>query len=117
MAAPLEINVHNMNATFDMDKKISDSTTAMLKMQGLGFIVRNAAAYSAIQVILKQYIGEDGIEHLDQEQISTGGVKQEEPRLLDGSEGERDIQYWGQVKGRNKYVMHTFPHPICFLTY
>ena len=102
MAAPDSVNVHNMNASYDMNKKISDSTGNMLKMQGLPWLVRQAANYSAVEVVLKQYKEADGV-HLDQEQISTGNVKQLEPRILNGEEGERDIQFWGKVKGKNKY--------------
>lgn len=101
MAAPASVTVKNMTASHDLNKNISDSTGAMLKMQGVGFIVRQAANYSAITVNLYQY-EENGELHLDQEQISTGNVKQLEPRILDGGERERDIQYWGKVKGWNK---------------
>lgn len=103
MAAPPEINVHNMTANYDMNKKVSDSTADMLKQQGLPWLVRQAANYSAVEIKLKQYEEGDGI-HLDQEQISTGGVVQLEQRILNGEWGERDIQYWGKVKGWNKSV-------------
>lgn len=105
MAAPASITVHNMNGSFDMNKKIGDDTGPMLKMQGLPWLVRQAASYSAVQVNLKQYKDDEGVEHLDQEQISTGGVKQLEPRLLNGEWGERDVDYWGHVKGWNKYAI------------
>lgn len=107
MACPAEITVHNLNGSFDMNKKIGDNTTPMLKMQGLPWLVRQAASYSAVQVNLKEYKDDDGVLHLDQEQISTGNVKQLEPRLLNGEWGEREIDYWGHVKGWNKYVQHS----------
>ena len=101
MAAPAEVNVKNIAGSYDLNKNISDSTGAMLKMQNIGFIVRQAANYSAIQVNLRQYDDAEGL-HVDQEQISTGNVKQLEPRILDGKTRERDIQYWGKVSGWNK---------------
>ncbi|KAK4498791.1 hypothetical protein PRZ48_009301 [Zasmidium cellare] len=104
MAAPPEINVHNLNASFDMNKKIGDDTGPMLKMQGLPWLVRQAAAYSAVSINLKQYKDDEGVLHLDQEQISTGNVKQLEARLLNGEWGERDVDYWGHVKGWNKFT-------------
>ncbi|CAK4030864.1 hypothetical protein DOTSEDRAFT_71989 [Lecanosticta acicola] len=103
MAAPPEVDVHHMNASYDMNKKLSDSTTSMLKMQGLPWLVRQAAAYSAVQVNLKQYTDHEG-PHLDQEQISTGNITQQELRLLNGELGERDIQFWGKVNGKNRYI-------------
>ncbi|KAK4628944.1 hypothetical protein CLAFUW4_08384 [Fulvia fulva] len=104
MACPPEITVHNFNASFDMNKKEGDDTSGMLKMQGLPWLVRQAASYSAVSINLKQFKDERGVEHLDQEQVSTGGVKQLEPRLLNGEWGERDVQFWGLVKGQNKYI-------------
>lgn len=104
MACPPEITVHNFNASFDMNKKEGDDTSGMLKMQGLPWLVRQAASYSAVSINLKQFKDERGVEHLDQEQVSTGGVKQLEPRLLNGEWGERDVQFWGLVKGQNKSV-------------
>ncbi|KAI5366241.1 hypothetical protein Slin15195_G077630 [Septoria linicola] len=116
MAAPAEVNVHNIAGSYDLNKNISDSTGAMLKMQNIGFIVRQAANYSAIQVNLTQYKGDDGLLHVDQEQISTGNVKQLEPRILDGETRERDIQYWGKVSGWNKYVKLAEVTQDAFLT-
>ncbi|KAF2217721.1 hypothetical protein CERZMDRAFT_104305 [Cercospora zeae-maydis SCOH1-5] len=116
MAAPAEVNVHNISGSYDLNKNISDSTSAMLKMQGVNFLVRQAANYSAIQVNLHQYKGDDGKEHLDQEQISTGNMKQFEPRILDGEARERDIQYWGKVKGWNKAVKLAEVTQDAFLT-
>jgi len=49
---------------------------------------------------------------VDQEQISTGNMKQYEPRILDGEVREREIQYWGKVRGWNKYVFSSFS--FCF---
>jgi hypothetical protein len=111
MAAPPEVNIHNMEASYDLNKNLSDSTTAMLKMQGIGFLVRQAASYSAIQANLRQYPDHEnpGIIHLDQEQISTGNIRQLEPRTLDGQSRDREIDYWGKVKGWNKCV--SFLHP------
>lgn len=105
MACPLEINMHNLIGSFDMNKKIGDNTAPVLKMQGLSWIVRQAVSYSAIQVNLKQYTDDDGVVHIDQEQVSTGGVKQTELRVLNGEWAERDVDYWGFVTGWNKYAI------------
>lgn len=113
MAAPPSITIHSLSGAYDLNKTLSDSTSAMLKMQNIGFLVRQAANYSAITVHLSQYpYPEDSTGstvQVDQEQISTGNMKQYEPRILDGEVREREIQYWGKVRGWNKYVVFLFP--------
>lgn len=104
MAAPPSIHIHNMTAHYDMNKKLSDSTSDMLKQQGLPWLVRQAANYSAVEIRLHQHEEADGL-HIDQEQISTGGVVQLEQRVLNGEWGEREILYWGKVKGWNRSVI------------
>lgn len=104
VATPAEVTIENMNGSWDMNKTIGDDTSAMLKMQGLPWLVRQAASYSAVSINLKTYKGEDGLVHIDQEQLSTGGMKQEEPRILDGEWRDKEVQFWGPVKGWNKSV-------------
>lgn len=99
MAAPPEKTVHNLNGTWDMNKTLSDNTTAMLKLQGIPWLVQQAANYSAVQLILKQYTDDEGKVHVDQEQISTGNMRQTEERTLTGEWADREVKYWGQVKG------------------
>lgn len=110
MAAPPSVTIHSLSGAYDLNKTLSDSTSAMLKMQNIGFLVRQAANYSAITVHLSQYPYPENanVVQVDQEQISTGNMKQYEPRILDGEVREREIQYWGKVRGWNKYVFFSF---------
>lgn len=110
MAAPPSVTIHSLSGAYDLNKTLSDSTGAMLKMQNIGFLVRQAANYSAITVHLSQYPYPENanVVQVDQEQISTGNMKQYEPRILDGEVREREIQYWGKVRGWNKYVLSPF---------
>lgn len=115
MAAPPSVTIHSLSGAYDLNKTLSDSTGAMLKMQNIGFLVRQAANYSAITVHLSQYPYPENanVVQVDQEQISTGNMKQYEPRILDGEVREREIQYWGKVRGWNKYVFPLFLS-LCF---
>lgn len=100
-AVPAEITIKNITGSYAMNKKISDSTTPTLKLQKIGWLVQQAANYSNVTVNLKQYKDDAGVEHIDQEQISSMNT-QHEPRILDNQMHERDIQYWGKVKGRSQ---------------
>lgn len=100
-SVPAEINVKNITGSYAMNKKISDSTTSTLKLQKIPWLVQQAANYSNVTVNLKQYKDDAGVEHIDQEQVSSVNT-QHEPRILDNVMHERDIQYWGKVKGRSQ---------------
>jgi hypothetical protein len=100
-SVPAEITVKNITGSYAMNKKISDSTTPTLKLQKIPWLVQQAANYSSVTVNLKQYKDDDGVEHIDQEQVSSVNT-QHEPRILDNVLHERDIQYWGKVKGRSQ---------------
>ncbi|CAK3992742.1 Hypothetical predicted protein [Lecanosticta acicola] len=109
MAAPSTVSIHNLNGTFVMNKKLSDhkSINPMLKMQGIPWLVRQAAIYSDIQVKLTQYVDDEGIPRVDQLQISTGGVRQFEPRFMNGALIEVEIMFWGPTTGFTKYIKNT----------
>jgi hypothetical protein len=110
MAAPTTVNIKNLTGTFVMDKTLSDSSIPVLKMQKIPWIVQQAVYYSTITVKLKQTTDEAGVVHIDQEQLSTGTV-QHEPRLVTGEWAERDVQFWGKVKGKTSYVPFPYPTP------
>jgi len=102
MAVPSTVTIKDMSGVYVLNKTISDSVQTLLKMQGVGFIVRQAVLYSTVTVTIKQYSGDDGKVHLDQKQVSTGGITNEEFRMLDWSWSETENRIWGKVKGKNR---------------
>ncbi|KAK4550191.1 hypothetical protein LTR36_003158 [Oleoguttula mirabilis] len=99
MAVPASVTTKDMSGTYTLNKTLSDSSQAVLKMQNIGFIVRQAAQYSTVTATLKQYTDDRGVVHLDQDQVSTGGIRNIEERTLDGVSGERTNSIWGKVRG------------------
>ncbi|TKA83865.1 hypothetical protein B0A55_00148 [Friedmanniomyces simplex] len=102
MAVPPTATIKDMSGVYVLNKSLSDSSQVLLKMQGVGFIVRQAVQYSTITVTIKHYTDEDGKVHLDQKQVSTGGISNEDLRVLDWSWNENKNRIWGKVKGRNR---------------
>ncbi|KAI6899849.1 hypothetical protein KC318_g10626 [Hortaea werneckii] len=96
MAAPASVNIKDMTGTYTLNSKQSDSSQATLKMQGVGWLVRQAVQYSTITLHMKQYTDDKGTVHLDQESISTGNVSSVENRELNGEWGERENKIWGK---------------------
>ncbi|EMC95170.1 hypothetical protein BAUCODRAFT_157666 [Baudoinia panamericana UAMH 10762] len=104
MAVPSTVTMKDMSGTYVLNKTISDSATEMLKMQGIGFIIRQAVAFSTVTNTTSQYTDKDGKLHLDQKQVSTGGITNEEERTIDGEWHESANKIWGKVKGRSRMV-------------
>merc|ERR1712014_462471 len=103
MAAPASVNIKDMTGTYTLNSKQSDSSQATLKMQGVGWLVRQAVQYSTITLHMKQYTDDKGTVHLDQESISAGNVSSMENRELNGEWGERENKIWGKVKGTTRF--------------
>jgi hypothetical protein len=105
MAAPPSVNVHNLSGAYTLNSKLSDSMDAVLKMQGVGWLVRQAAAYSTVTVKMSQYARpEDGVVCLDVDQVSTGGIRSTEERVLNWEWFEKNDRIWGKVRGKARLV-------------
>jgi hypothetical protein len=98
-AVPDTVTTADMSGTYVINKTLSDSSNNVLKMQNVGFIVRQAVNYSTVIVTLKQYKDDDGNVHLDQTQVSIGGTKNHEARVVNGQWGEADNPIWGKIEG------------------
>ena len=106
MAAPPSVTVHNLTGTYTLNNKLSDPMDAVLKMQGVGWLVRQAAAYSTVTVNMKQYARpEDGVVCLDVDQVSTGGIRSTEERVLNWEWFEKNDRIWGKVRGKARLVL------------
>ena len=99
---PASVTTANLSGSYTLNAKLSDSSQAVLKLQNVGWVVRQAAAYSTVTITLKQYTDDKGVVHLDQDQTSTGGIRNEEERVLNGEWGESENKIWGKVKGRTR---------------
>ena len=105
MAAPPSVTIHSLSGTYTLNSKLSDPMDAVLKMQGVGWLVRQAAAYSTVTVNMKQYARpEDGVVCLDVDQVSTGGIRSTEERVLNWEWFEKNDRIWGKVRGKARLV-------------
>jgi hypothetical protein len=104
MAIPTEITIRNLTGVYTLNRQLSDSSQNVLKMQNIGWVIRQAVAYSTVTVTVQQYTDSDGINHLDQEQLSTGGIKNFEDRVMDWQWTEKENWIWGKVNGKSRYV-------------
>lgn len=100
MATPSSVTTANTTGKYTLNKQLSDSSEATLKMQNVGWLVRQAVAWSTINVDMKQYEDDkDGFDHIAITQVSTGGIKDEQDWVLSGQDREAQNRIWGRVKG------------------
>ncbi|KAI5210623.1 hypothetical protein E4T39_00170 [Aureobasidium subglaciale] len=113
MAVPDTVNLRNLSGTYNLhgtytednqNKSLSDSSDAALKMQGIGWVVRQAVKYSNITLHVKQFVDENGLEHIDNEQVTTGNIRNTEERVVDYEWHEKDDKVFGKVSGRSRFV-------------
>lgn len=84
------------------NKTLSDDSSKILKMQGIGWLVRQAVAYSNITVTLKQYTDDAGKVNIDIDQVSSGGLRSKEERVLDWEWREKEDGIFGKLKGQTR---------------
>lgn len=107
MAAPVpdSVTVHNMTGIYTLNRKLSDSSTPALKQQNVGFLLRQGIERSNVEMTLTAYKSADGTkEHVDQVQVSTGNMKNEEKRSMEWEWLETENWIWGKVRGKNRFI-------------
>lgn len=104
MAAPPEVNTLDLSGEFVMNKTLSDDTDEILRLQGISWFMRRLIASTTLTLYVKHYKDDEG-EHIDIEQIGTGGFKGNyEQRILDWSDRATSDRVFGDVVGRSRRV-------------
>lgn len=110
-AVPPHITTTSLTGIYTLNRTLSDSSQQTLKMQNVGWLVRQAVAYSNIETTLKQYTTTTAAtteakqqHHLDQHQLSTGGIRNFEDQILDWQPRVHANKIWGEVRGKSRYA-------------
>lgn len=104
MATPADKTIKNLNGSWIIDKSISTPTENVLKLQGLGWVLRKAIGVATITLHIHTYSDtEDAkILHVDIDQTVTGGIKgTTEIRVTDGKERDHKDHIFGNNKGQS----------------
>ncbi|KAK9329650.1 hypothetical protein V1520DRAFT_161053 [Lipomyces starkeyi] len=101
---PLTITTKNVTATFKQNKDLSSSVDEVLKAQGISWTVRTALKYTPMSLNIHLYLDDNGVEHLDIDQLLPAGIKSDEPRTLDFQFREKLSVVFGPVIARSKRV-------------
>ncbi|KAF4548813.1 Hypothetical protein D9617_25g061430 [Elsinoe fawcettii] len=102
-AVPDSVTIRNLNGSYVMNKTLSDDFGPILVLQEVGWIVRQAAKYSSVSIEVKQSDNEDGVNHVDITQTSSGGIRSTEERTMDWTWREKKDNIFGLVKGRSRF--------------
>ncbi|KAF1812401.1 hypothetical protein P152DRAFT_436660 [Eremomyces bilateralis CBS 781.70] len=105
MAAPESINIKDITGKWSLNKTISDDIDPVLALQGIGWLTRKAIGLAGLTLHVKHYKDDDATEHIDIEQIASGGIKgTTELRTLNGEWHDHKDHIFGFVKGTSTWV-------------
>ncbi|KAJ3538234.1 hypothetical protein NM208_g5999 [Fusarium decemcellulare] len=112
MAAPASKTIEDLNGKWVLNKSLSDSTDAVLALQGMGYLTRSAIQLASITNNLKQYTGSSEVSHLAGTEVTylenvqtASGLKGFEDRhCLDNQPREATNWLFGTVTSRVRWA-------------
>ncbi|OCH96031.1 hypothetical protein OBBRIDRAFT_358687 [Obba rivulosa] len=105
MAVPQDMTILDISGKYMMNKSLSDDTDEILRLQGVSWFKRKAIRMASIYLTVKHYTSDDGVEHIDIDQVLSGGVgSNTENRILDYEEREINDPTFGWVLSRSRRV-------------
>ncbi|KAM6496598.1 hypothetical protein JOM56_007071 [Amanita muscaria] len=72
-AVPFGFSTLDLSGKFIMNKSLSDDPNEILKLQGIGWILRTAINLASVSVGIKHYKDDDGVENLIMDEYTTTG--------------------------------------------
>jgi len=103
MAAPPTVTTLDLTGKYLMNKTLSDDSDEILRLQGVGWMMRRAISMASLTLTVKHYRGDDDVEHIDIDQTLTGGIPgTSENRILDWTEREADDRVFGAVVSKTR---------------
>jgi len=108
MAAPETMTTLDISGKYIMNKKLSDDTDEILRLQGVGWWTRLAISNATIYLDVRHYKDEQAVEHIDIVQTLSGGFGgTTEVRTLDWEERPHEDKIFGSVIGKSRRVSLT----------
>ncbi|KAI0788529.1 hypothetical protein C8Q75DRAFT_807740 [Abortiporus biennis] len=74
MAVPAEMTTLDISGRYHMNDGLSDDTDEILRLQGLGWLLRKALALSHLYMKVKHFKDQNGIERIEIDQTLSGGI-------------------------------------------
>ncbi|KAL6310491.1 hypothetical protein BKA93DRAFT_883386 [Sparassis latifolia] len=85
MAAPQTMNTLNISGKYVMNKTLSDDSDDILRLQGVGWLIRKTIRITTLHLYCKHYVSET-VEHIDVDQTLNGIKGTAENRTFDWTE-------------------------------
>jgi hypothetical protein len=105
MATPDSVTTLDTSGIFVLNRSLSDDTDELLRLQGVSWMTRKAISYATITLTVNHYKDDESNEHIDIDQnLSPGGIKTKEKRLLTWREREHEDSVFGAVIGKSRRV-------------
>jgi len=95
----------DISGTFVLNKKQSDDTDEILRLQGVSWLTRKIIGMATITCYIKHYKDDDGVEHIDITQVATpGSVTNTELRTLNWQGNESKDPVFGNIVGKSRRI-------------
>ncbi|KAJ5911264.1 uncharacterized protein N7473_000567 [Penicillium subrubescens] len=112
MAAPASKTIKDLNGTWVLNKKLSDSADPGLVIQGIGFLIRNIIRVAPVTIEVKQYeapgsspaTDPSDVVHIDIVQSAPGTSPSTELRSLDNVARDHSDWLFGDVKNQVRWT-------------
>ncbi|CAL1695532.1 unnamed protein product [Somion occarium] len=105
MAAPAEMTTLDISGKYYMNKTLSDDTDEILRLQGVSWLTRKAIRMATLYLTIKHYTGDDSLEHIDIDQVLSGGLgATTELRVLNWEERSHEDYVFGPVVGKSRRI-------------
>ncbi|KAM3556717.1 hypothetical protein MY1884_004901 [Beauveria asiatica] len=105
MAAPADKTILDLNGNWIMNAKLSDSSDAVLKAQGVNWLMRKVIAMATVTLVVTQTRDAPGNVLLDIENKPSGGMPGAvEKRVLNWEPVELSHTLFGSIRGRSRVV-------------
>ncbi|KAF8140387.1 hypothetical protein EV363DRAFT_345131 [Boletus edulis] len=106
MAAPPNVTTKAMGGRFIMNKALSSDADDILRLQGVSWFKRRAISMFTLNLRVKHYTDDDGVEHIDIDQTLSGAsiTGTSENRALDCHERDEYDDVFGLVTEKSRRI-------------
>ncbi|TGO24449.1 hypothetical protein BPAE_0102g00110 [Botrytis paeoniae] len=105
MAAPQEKHIHDINGSWLLNKRLSDSLKHVLRLQNVNWFTRRAISFVDVTIHATQSKDENGLVTIMMDHVAGVGLAlTTEIRRLNWDTREHKDCIWGNIRARSRYI-------------
>ncbi|TGO88307.1 hypothetical protein BPOR_0171g00110 [Botrytis porri] len=105
MAAPQEKYIHDINGSWLLNKRLSDSLKHVLRLQNVNWFLRRAISFADVTIHASQSKDENGLVTIMMDHVAGVGLAlTTEMRRLNWATRKQKDCIWGNIRTRSRYI-------------